>query len=498
MNYYSYELARMRYEEVGPLNFYRDLFGDGNLATSHDNPEDYEVGKYSAIAVCITDKTKSNGQRLVKRYHITDEFDNLDLLMNSEDFCFMAPISYAGKSRTSTNARHMYALCIEIDDLIVKYKEVPSCYKDDYDVKYNQNKGVYERCEYVGLHNLFKYFDNSYPTPSYIVASGTGVHLYYIFEQPIALFENIAKTIATYKRALTKKLWNKKVTNSYEEKNIQFESIFQAFRVPGTYTKAGIKTKNKRDDKATVHRVSGEKVTIDYMNFFVAKRYKMDVLYKSSLTLAEAKEKYPEWYERRIVRGEKKGRWVCDEDVYNWWLNRIKNETKVGHRYYCMMILVIYAIKCDIPEEKVEKDCYDLLDLFEEMTTNEDNHFTEKDVIDALQVYQDFGYVTYPINSIVNRSGLQIEKNKRNGRKKSAHVEYMNEIRKFKIRQNECSAGGRPKGSDKSEIVRNWQLNNPKGTKAACIRETGLSKNTVYKWWNDEVKEAIIETEITF
>ena len=28
-----------------------------------------------------------------------------------------------------------------------------------------------------------------------------------------------------------------------------------------------------------------------------------------------------------------------------------------------------------------------------------------------------------------------------------------------------------------------WRLKNPLGTKAQCVRETGLSKPTVYKWW---------------
>ena len=82
---------------------------------------------------------------------------------------------------------------------------------------------------------------------------------------------------------------------------------------------------------------------------------------------------------------------------------------------------------------------------------DENNHITEKDMLDALQVYENKDYVTYPINSIVNRSGLHIKKNKRNGRKQAVHVEYMNSIRKFKIQENECSVSGR---SSKEKIVK--------------------------------------------
>lgn len=46
------------------------------------------------------------------------------------------------------------------------------------------------------------------------------------------------------------------------------------------------------------------------MNRYAVKYGKLDcqidIAYESELTLAEAKEKYPEWYERRIVNKQKK------------------------------------------------------------------------------------------------------------------------------------------------------------------------------------------------
>ena len=47
---------------------------------------------------------------------------------------------------------------------------------------------------------------------------------------------------------------------------------------------------------------------------------------------------------------------------------------------------------------------------------------------------------------------------------------------------------GRP---DKAKIVEEWRESNPLGTKADCIRETGLAKHTVYKWWKDINNENI-------
>ena len=211
---------------------------------------------------------------------------------------------------------------------------------------------------------------------------------------------------------------------------------------------------------------------------------------------------YPEWYQRRVVEGKEKKRWYCKENLYTWWLNRITEETQVGHRYYCLMMLSVYAIKCEISRDQLETDAFSLLQKFEDMTTEEENHFTEKDVLDALQIYEDKKYVTYPIKIIEKRSGLHIEKNKRNGRSNHEHVEYMNTIREYKIKNGECKMG-RPIGSDKSEIIKVWRQKNPNGKKSDCIKQTGLSKPTVYKWWeNDKISQDtdidIEETEITF
>ena len=40
---------------------------------------------------------------------------------------------------------------------------------------------------------------------------------------------------------------------------------------------------------------------------------------ESKYSLEEAKEKFPEWYERVIVQGNKeRGHWTCKRDLYDW------------------------------------------------------------------------------------------------------------------------------------------------------------------------------------
>lgn len=450
MNILAEELVK-RFEEIPAMEFYREVFPDGEL----DGADEMTPGQYTGIAVEITNE-KRNGKQVIRRYTVTDDLDMIDQLQYSENFCILAPISYAGKSRVSRNARYMYALVVELDNLIVNKKG-----------------------EQLGLNSLIAQWGNQIhwiPRPTYLVASGTGVHLYYLFEKPIPLFPNVVKSMEKYKRELTKMVWNRHVTVSHTDETIQQESIFQAFRMVGTVTKLG--------DRVQAFR-TGDRVTVGYMNSFVTKlEYRhecgMEEVYRSRLTRAEAKEKYPEWYEKRLVRGEPKGYWICKRDLYDWWKRRIREEARVGHRYYCLMMLAIYAVKCDIDREELEADCLELMEEFEKLTDREDNHFTEKDVLDALQSFEDKGLITYPVNSIANRSGLVITKNKRNYRKQAVHVMYMNNQRDFKVKHGECTKGGRP---SQEQTIREWQELHPGGKPKDCIFETRLSKNTVYKWW---------------
>ena len=438
------------YKEVDPKYFYRQIF-QHHL----DTKGAFTKGKYVGIACEIT-KEKKGKKTIVKRHTITDDLDTIDDLLKSENFIIISPISYIGKSRKTENATRMYAFAIEIDDLRVSDDGRP-----------------------VGLNDLLHHFDiELLPTPNYIICSGNGVHLYYVFEQPLILFDNVKKSLDAFKKALTPYFWNQYVTKDYKIENIQFESPFQGFRMAGGVTKKG--------DRTRIFEISTHPIAIEELNRYAVKYGKkecqIDIAYESELTLAEAKEAYPEWYERRIVNKQKKGTWECKRDLYDWWKRRITEGASVGHRYYCLLMLSIYAIKCgrNVSEEELIEDAYSFLDKFDEMSENEINRFTDEDVMDALQGYYDKDLVTYPINSIVYRSGIPIEKNKRNFRKQAIHIKYMNNQRAFKVEMGECTNGGRP---DKRQIVQSWRLEHPGGRKIECERDTGLSRHTVLKWW---------------
>lgn len=459
------ELLRMGYPVIEPYDFYREIFGDGELDTYLDTSELAAIsagsaprtGKYVGLLSYIC--KDEAGKRYTVRRSVLDDLDEIDAAWNKphEDYqlAIMSPISYVGFSRKSSNARYLYALVVEIDDLIVK------------------------NGKHSGLKTLQKQWKNGFiPKPTYIVSSGSGIHLYYKFERPISLYENVVKSLSRYKKVLTKILWNQYITNSYQEEKIQYESIFQGFRVVGTKTKYG------NGEVATAFEI-GEPVSVEYMNGFIPEPEKechIEAVYKSTLPLAEAKAKFPEWYEKRVVKQLPKGHWICNRAVYDWWLRKITFGAAIGHRYYCLMCLAIYAVKCEISFEELEKDCFSLMEQYDSISPD-DNPFTEEDVVAALQIYDDREVFTYPINSIENRSGIHIEKNKRNGNTQKQHLELARsrkkKMKELGIAMN--SPDGRPK---MKEIVKRWKKENPNGKKADCIRDTGLTKPTVYKWWD--------------
>ena len=239
---------------------------------------------------------------------------------------------------------------------------------------------------------------------------------------------------------------------------------------------------------------TGERVTVEYLNDFLMDDSKAvtDFKYKSDLSLTEAKKKYPEWYEKRIVRGEKKGRWHIKRDLYDWWLRKIQSgAVSVGHRYWCLSVLASYGIKCDIPEDEVLTDALELLPMFDDISDDEHNRFTKRDVLDAMNMYQE-NYVTYSRAEVERVSGISVPPNKRNGRKQKDHIKVMNTMKALKKQLGEEVREGRPKGSGTAEhTVREWQERHQTGRKADCIRDTGLAKHTVYKWWKDINNENI-------
>lgn len=443
-----------RFPEVDPLAFYRGLFPKG----SFEEKGVFVNGQYNGIAVEVLNRDR------VLRHTVTDDLEKISELTSRDNFCLMSPISYIGKSRRSENARDMYALAIDLDGV-----------SNEREFKFLMTQ--IERGEEM------RAFVWGLPRPTYIVSSGTGLHLYYVFSEPLRLYPNVVKELSKLKKRLTWQAWTQGASSLHD--SVQYESLFQGFRVVGTITKVGTRSRAFK---------TGAKVDIDYLNFFVPEEFRAENLsYTSNLSLEEAAKKYPDWYERRIVKGTPKGTWTCKRDLYDWWIRRLKDGAEQGHRYWCLMVLAVYAKKSGIEYEELSKDALGLVDFLDSLGDGTDP-FTEEDALDALEAYND-SYITYPIKTITERTGIHIERNKRNGRKQEVHLAGARAIQEINDKFNGTNwrdGNGRPKGSikestPKGEQIRAYAEAHPDANHSEIARALGVSRPTVIKWLRDNI-----------
>ena len=123
------------------------------------------------------------------------------------------------------------------------------------------------------------------------------------------------------------------------------------------------------------------------------------------MRLEEAKEKYPDWYQRTVVEGHREPKkWDIKGKqgyaLYDWWLNHV-NEIKGGHRYFFLMCMAIYACKCDVPKKKLREDMKKAVAELERVEhrnpDGSEDHMHPEDIKSAMEAY-DKAYYNFTIN----------------------------------------------------------------------------------------------------
>lgn len=441
------------FEEVAPRDFYRELFPKGTFEEAGDQ----SMGKPNGIVVDLEDPQHA------KRWIVTDDLQMFEELGASQ-FAITSPISYFGRSRAGRNARWLYALTFDLDGVALKHLK---------DLLYQMQNGIL-------------------PTATFICNSGNGVHLYYVFEDPLPMYPKNQSYLKELKYALTKRIWNY-YTSSIDAP--QMQGILQGFRIVGSQSKfgAGYPVRAFRIGNGQRHTVQG---LLSFLPDSALADLEL-IEKRNSLTLEEAKEKYPEWYERRIENNGPRGRWNLNRAVYDYWLRRLRQEIEVGHRYFAIMTLAIYAKKCSgydlkknpnpVTEEELRRDAYSLLDPFEQLTVDDDNHFDRQDIEDALELFNE-DYITFPKEDIAKLTAMRIEPQvRRNGRKQEVHLKRIRAIQEVDYPDGEWrNKKGRPKGKGSAEqTVKSWRAKHPEGRKSECKKDTGLTYDTIRKWWGE-------------
>jgi len=439
---------RNQYEEVNGYDFYKYIFpcneNQGELRTDFQKP--------NAIYLYHDEKDEGTKRRLRRRIMLSDTWeDDYMTYVEGNPSTLCGGLSYRGRSNKIDKAQRMNALIFDLDG--VGFKE---------------------------LRNLFLRFDKdptiirTLPMPTFIVSSGTGLHLYYVFKEPIDLFPNIKLQLKTLKHELTFRMWDYKVTS--QNKAIQYQSINQGFRMVGS-----INIKYNLPIRAFQ---TGERVTLDYVNQYVKEPYRVDIktpFKPSKMTREQAKESYPEWYQRVIVEGNKKPKkWDIKGKqgyaLYEWWLRQV-DSAKGGHRYFFLMCMAIYACKCDVPKSKLKKDMREIFDILK--TFEHDNPMTEYDIESALEAY-DKAYYNFTIADIEKLTDVRIDRNKRNGRKQKDHL-----LRARTVQELDYPNGSwrnKEGRSSKEQLVKDYIEEHPEENPTEIARALKISRPTVYKY----------------
>lgn len=435
--------------KVEPLEVYKDIFkiGEGYIQKENEPRGSY---KANPIAYFKNEGEKNGHFRIM----FEDKFEEIyrNELVNA-DFCVMNGITYFGAKYTSDRASKMYAMIFDIDGVT-----------DD----------TLNNFFYAAFNKEFDY----YPLPNYIALSGHGIHLYYVFDEPISLFPNLKLQLKELKYSLTERMWNK---NTSIDTKVQKQGINQPFRILGGKCKENAPLKRNE-----VYRVNTHPVSISYLNRFVPTKIEIDekkLFKESKMTLEEAKKKYPDWYENKVLNGKRRY-WTVKKDLYDWWIEQIKKEENgatYGHRYFCIMTLVIYGIKCGVSKKEIERDAMELIPFLNGL--NDKEPFTKEDIKSALECY-DERYNTFPLKDIEKLTDIRIERNKRNGRLQKIHLEGARAIQAINDKANNTNWRDGNGRKPKKDIVEEWRKEHPKGKKIDCERDTGLSRHTVLKWWS--------------
>lgn len=499
------------YEPIAPLDFYRAIFPLGELATYTDSPRALEHNaewKYNAILLENTHERKPtvrknpwNGKKehtekeIWKNHIVLDDLSQIEKAVSQfgstkSDF-FIAPMSYLGRRRIKKNERWVYACIVEVD--------------------HPRTDIIHGHRRQTGVEQLIQEWTDSatgYSMPSACVCSGSGLHLIYLLDRPYPIADQEAqRRWDLFRSRFTKRIWSKDVT----KEAIQIENHCQSFRAVGTRT--------KKDQLVEAFWLSRKRYTIDelfsiipyddpypqedeseeeYFHRYFRSHFPPESFMKTvkqympklqqadkplSPKLQEAKEKWPEWYQTRIVEKQppkQPGQWTCNRGLYDWFLREAKKDPYVGSRYHRIHALAEFAVKCGISYDELKRDAYELYTLFREVDMGQP--FTYAEYIKARDEYFSTEAHKSTRQWIETKTGVEMNPPaKRNGRTKADHLQWANHQRKQRHDQTgEPYGGGRP---DKCLAIRQWQSQHPGGTKMECHRDTGISRPTIDKWW---------------
>lgn len=360
------------------------------------------------------------------------------------------------------------------------------------------------------LQRFFFLFDEGrLLRPTFIANSGSGVHFYYMLDKmlPVDSVNNEAnKLIATeiytrlYDDVILKEKW----------RDAQRHWIGQDYRVVNSMTKLNLVSRIFKTGE-----IYSAEWFIEHYDIQIdrTKKYASKQMIKYARSIAkDLKLEAPDYSDahatfefinqnkdaayqvrearrqRRAEKQQQKKKKAQEQKPGSWYRNTLlhmRDHTQAGFRFSSLKAIAIIAFKEKIPREVFVSDLWELAHYWETYNWNGDT-FNVKNVKDierffdnALK-YSDTSSETLEewLGYSFNRLGV---KGRENPLSQEKHL-YLARRRKEDLKKiGEQINEGRPSSE---QLVKEWREAHPEGRKADCVRDTGVSKPTVYKWWN--------------
>lgn len=412
--------------------------------------------------------------------------------------------------------------------------------------------GDYFQGEWVMSSLLSVLEENPALKPNYLMLTGTGIQLWYVFGEQIPLLSaKKSPRRKKYERVLKSlyRWFDEHLQRNLFKVDVPCASISHAFRAPGSPAKKHYPTRLFVDGGRRRKKVN----PLDLSDFLGCdlKEYDLDDWNQEEYVrireervdwrLEPATEKQLEYLRKlesmgcvesvpedatkefadQLIRqgenvfvhrkrfrenggyietsdGRKIPRRVRDPGFYEYTFRRIASDTDAGSRYNAMFGLAGVAWNCDIPKSRCERDMRSLLGTdWAKKKGHDGNEFTEKDVRSALRGYN-------PLGALRDREELESRLTwqygppaKRNGRDQQTHLhgkwfEGGREVpNKCKIMREEAQKYKfSSRADEKASKIGAWIESNPKGSKRAASKELGMSLTTVSKYWQAACERA--------
>ena len=386
---------------------------------------------------------------LRRSYREIAAFDFYDFLFSGD----LSEKTYVTEGKTYASAR--------VEDIL----EMSSFRADVYIPPVSFFNGAYRTCCMKQIFALVLDIDNlnpaqlhrlidtirtkpELPTPTLIINSGSGVHLYFCFEKPIDAYKRRLPTL----RAMLAKLAVIYTGHGKMDRH----PLIQSFRPPGAQTKLG--------DIATAY-TTGPRWTVPFLAAILgvdAAQWEGD-----TVTTNDKKPALPPKPRKpkvavlpRVAAGERLF-WYCGDRTYKL--------TDLGNRYLALFALAIVGYKCRVPQEKVIYEMESLIDCWN--SVHPDNPVAYSEIKKAMKGYSQ-DYVMVTAATLEEYFGWSFERKiPRKGRTREQHLRRALAIR---------HAGEK---EDIKYKLERYVAENPGASLRQIERETGLNFRTIKKYY---------------